>query len=213
MWTDGFSLPFENWCQRTQHPFLWLLTHKQDTEIPVKEFREGSYQSWTFQDNPKWPVCPLICHISYRTRYFFSINSVYSACDHTSSNFDPHLFSTFMSLSIRSFQISFRSFTPTTPISVYPSNITLFPCSLFHSFKWLTTMTTGINLFHCSRTARSIAIETILLVSVFIPHHISLSSFFWLYVQIPNKSLYLLTATPSSLFYHHVSECLGLMSV
>lgn len=161
MWTDGFSCPFENWCQRTQHPFLWLLTLKQDIEIPVKEFREGSYQSWTFQDNLKWPICPLICHICHRTRYFFSINSVCSTYNHTSSNFDPHLFSTFMSLSIRSFQISFLSFTPTTPISVYPSNITLFPCSLFRSFKWLPTMTTGINLFRCSRTARSIAIETI----------------------------------------------------
>ena len=69
MWTDGFSLPFENWCQRTQHPFLWLLTLKQDLKSQSKNSERVPISLELFKTTPNgqfalWFVIFLIARVT-----------------------------------------------------------------------------------------------------------------------------------------------------
>ena len=56
----------------------------------------------------------------------------------------------------------------------------------------------------------SIATYSTLLVSFLVSQYFFQSSSFWLCFQILNNSLFLHTATSTSLFYHHISKYLGL---
>ena len=138
--TEGISLPFKKMVP-TNSTSIPLATCpiKKLLNMVVKEFKLDSPS--VFNISNIIPDGPLIFHFSYHSLHTtYSTSILWTTPTSLSINVDPHLFSTFISLSVFSIQICFRSFTNLHHVififkTGYPNNITLFPWSLFCNSK------------------------------------------------------------------------------
>ena len=126
---------------------------KKLLNMVVKEFKLDSPS--VFNISNIIPDGPLIFHFSYHSLHTtYSTSILWTTPTSLSINVDPHLFSTFISLSVFSIQICFRSFTNLHHVififkTGYPitSRFSLGLC--FAILNNSSSTTTGINLFLC----------------------------------------------------------------